>query len=422
MRDKIEPRRILLCLLTHGALSLTGCATPESDYGSSEGKSLNGTSVLAATLTGMGHEVEAAIRINDELSDWAEGIIRFAPYPGPPDREEANWYTNWLEGDSDRWLIYVVGDFDASSEYWKTVVEQLAPTTDQRVKEDAQRSLSEAADWSRRLPPKATKPADADVWFEVASAWEPPRICAGLSGSWATGVDPAAAALTLHEYVNAKQGEVLLAGDGKPFVIQKTLRRAFRVLVIANGSFLLNEATVNPERSKLLASMLDWIGADRCRIALVEGSFVLGDSEGPPSLWQLLKRLPNFRWIAAQIGVAALLAALARAPRLGRPRNEPGARPDRPAAHAEALGSLLARTRAPERARDVIAEYRRWRYPRSPLGRASLWSTPSLSERGLDSPKGVDRGAAHAEAVSGADSPPVTDRPDQGKDGKAEFP
>ena len=47
--------------------------------------SLNGTSVLAEMLEDRGHEVRAAIRLNEELADWAGGIVRFAPYPGPPD-------------------------------------------------------------------------------------------------------------------------------------------------------------------------------------------------------------------------------------------------------------------------------------------------------------------------------------------------
>ena len=34
------------------------------------------------------------------------GIVRFAPYPGPPSLEEAAWYRDWLTAQSDRRLIY----------------------------------------------------------------------------------------------------------------------------------------------------------------------------------------------------------------------------------------------------------------------------------------------------------------------------
>ena len=30
--------------------------------------------------------------LNKELADWADGIVRFAPYPGPPAEDEAAWY------------------------------------------------------------------------------------------------------------------------------------------------------------------------------------------------------------------------------------------------------------------------------------------------------------------------------------------
>ena len=83
------------------ALAFRGCAPAlDATYGKSRGTSLNGTSVLAKMLRDSGHEVRTAIRLNDELADWARAIVRFAPYPGPPSREEAAWYRNWLAADA----------------------------------------------------------------------------------------------------------------------------------------------------------------------------------------------------------------------------------------------------------------------------------------------------------------------------------
>jgi hypothetical protein len=376
--------------LSFGLFVLTGCeAGPETEYGSSEGKSLNGTSVLSAILSGEGHEIEPAIRLNDDLADWAEGMIRFAPYPGPPDREEANWYATWLAADSSRWLIYVVGDFDSSPEYWRSVVEDPAWASEHHSEDEARQALRTATDGAQRVSPKSATPADASSWFEVDSAWQPPRTCTSLSGPWAEDVDAAAATLILHEPLESKEATLLLAGDGKPFVIEKSFRGESRLLVIANGSFLLNEALVNPARAKLLTSLLDWIGPGRSRIALVEGAFVLGGPGGPPSLSELLRQQSSFRWIAIQIALAAIVAALARAPRLGRPRDEPGLRADRPAAHAEALGSLLARTRSAERARELVSRYRHWRHPRTQIDHAArVMPAGSLARR--SAPAGQD--------------------------------
>jgi hypothetical protein len=358
-------RKLRIAVFALGLFFLAGCGSGlETEYGASEGQSINGTSVLASILKESGHEVEAAIRLNDDLAEWAGGIIRFAPYPGPPSRAEAEWYLAWLTEDPTRWLIYVVRDFDARAEYWKKVVDDLAELTDTEALDEARRSLAEAADWFQKLPAKSSAPADAATWFGVESAFDPPRTCTSLTGPWAAGVEARAAALSLHEPLTASGSAVLLAGDGKPMVVARRLGGANRVLFVANGSFLLNEPLVNHARSQLVAALVDWIGRDSSSIALVEGSFVLGGSEDSLSIWQLLKRIPSFRWIAAQIAVAALCAAFARAPRLGRPRDLDGPRPDRPAAHAEAIGALLARSGPLERARSIVAGYKRWRYPR----------------------------------------------------------
>ncbi len=69
----------------------------ESGYGSSMGSSVNGTGALAALLRNQGHEFRTAWRLTAELAGWADVIVRFAFAPGPPDREEARWYDDWLE-------------------------------------------------------------------------------------------------------------------------------------------------------------------------------------------------------------------------------------------------------------------------------------------------------------------------------------
>ncbi len=158
-----------------------------------------------------------------------------------------------------------------------------------------------------------------------------------------------AAGLTMHESIGSRRCFLLLEADGKPFVVEKTIG-AGRLLVIANGSFLLNEGVVHPRRP-LAEHVLAWIGGGRSeRVAMVDGPSVLGDGEGmlpdsgicsgefhPCDGWR-------YKWVWPRCW-----RLLARAPRplsgVNAPTLHPGT--DRPAEHAVAAGgALLAKTKA----------------------------------------------------------------------------
>ncbi len=337
----------------------------ESGYGSSMGSSVNGTGALAALLRKQGHKVRTARRLTAELAGWADVIVRFSFAPGPPDRQEAQWYDDWLESRPERALVYVVRDYDAQDEYWKLVLDQLSGSPDDERRKQAEANLDRARSWVARLPGKEEKPADPELWFAVDRAADPPRRCKSLGGPWAEDVDAASAALTVHEPLKAGQNEVLLTGDGEVLALEWKVDRGSRVLAIANGSFLLNLPLVNPARRPLAQRVVEWIGEEHRRVAFVEGPLLLGESEVPPTLIDLVARIKPFRWVALHLGLFGLLACLARAPRLGRPSPDAPSDADRPAAHAEAVGALLERSRGAAAARDLLETYRRWRFPRT---------------------------------------------------------
>jgi hypothetical protein len=340
----------------------SGCARRlETGYGSTRGASVNGTSGFAGLLRSRGHEVRTAWRLTSELEAWADVIVRFAPYPGPPDREEASWYEEWLEGQRERSLIYVVRDYDAEPEYWSLAAQRLGEPGAEGRRAQAESNRDKAKNWTERLPSKADKPADAADWFKVGPAANPPRTCETLEGPWAEDVDSRAAAILLHEPLVANQEHVLLTSKGNVLAMEWEVEDDSLVLVIANGSFLLNLPLVNRARRPLAERVVEWIGDEHRRVAFVEGFSVLSGPGLPPSLFDLLRRIPSFRWVAIQLGLFGLLACLARAPRLGRARSDPASDSDRPAAHAEALGRLLEKSRSAETARDLLEAYRRWR-------------------------------------------------------------
>ncbi|MGZ3385293.1 MAG: hypothetical protein ACXWNF_10355 [Isosphaeraceae bacterium] len=337
----------------------------ESGYGSSMGSSVNGTGAFAALLRTQGHNVRTAWRLTAELAGWADVIVRFAFAPGPPDREEARWYDDWLESRPERAVVYVVRDYDAQEEYWKLVLDQLSGSPHEERRKQAESNRDRARNWVPRLPDKEEKPAGPESWFAVGRAADPPRRCKRLGGPWAEDIDAESAALIVHEPLKAGQHEVLLTGDGEVLALEWEVDRGSRVLAIANGSFLLNLPLVNPARRPLAQRVVEWIGEEPRRVAFVEGPRLLGESEVPPTLIDLVARIRPFRWVALHLGLFGLLACLARAPRLGRPSPDAPSDADRPAAHAEAVGALLERSHGAATARDLLETYRRWRFPRT---------------------------------------------------------
>ncbi|QEH33924.1 hypothetical protein OJF2_24560 [Aquisphaera giovannonii] len=361
------PTRRIAFLATCGlvlALAMGCGGGPETAYGTLRGSSLNGTGAFAELLRSQGHEVRAARRLTDETAGWSEVIVRFAATPGPPGRDEAGWYARWLTQRPGRSLVYVVRGYDAEPEYWDRVLAQLSGEDQPERRAEAELRRGRALRWANRLPPAAEKPADPGAWFSLLPAVEPPATCKALGGPWAQGVDAQAAAIPLRQAIRDEPGRTtaLLTGDGKVLAAEWRVEGGGDVLVLASAAFLLNLPMATPARRPLAEQVADWIAAEPSRVAFVEGLDPLGPPRGPRTLLELVEDLPTFRWIAVHLGLFAVVAGLARAVRLGRARREPPPGAGRPAAHAEALGELLAQSRGgPAAAREILGAYRRWR-------------------------------------------------------------
>ncbi len=368
---------VLLILGSLGVIAV-GC-TPdlETRYGHVSGESVNGTGVFARLLQSRGHQVRSSWRLNDEVGSWADVIVRFATAPGVIDAEEAAWYQFWLEGESNRLLIYVCRDVELEHEYWTEVLENIPRDADPDLIQSIERKQRETANWAASLPTPSDDPADRMTWFGTEGGTRT-KTCATLGGPWAFGVDPTAAALPRRQSLRVNFGNqadyVLLRGDGEPLVLNWILEEDAddytldeseysEILIIANGAFLLNAGMVNPERRLIATHLLDTIRDPSRKIAFVEGEAILINLPQAPDLWERIQRLPMLSLVEAHFLVIAIIAVLARAVTFGRPKPGPSSAADRPAAHASALGYLLSRTRETEAARIILSGYQRWRRP-----------------------------------------------------------
>ena len=392
-RSKTNPcLRILGLILV--SLATIGCDSTDvqTTYGRSRGQSINGTNVLADLIRRRGHTVRAAVRYNEVLANWADVLIRFAPHPGPPSEAEAEWLTGWLGSGSARKLIYVVRDYDTGPEFWARMLAALPPSGMETERTRIKSRQTESQGWATSLPARAKEPADRDSWFGTAPG-NPARpnevtTCQTLTGPWADGIDAKAAALPVHEAIQADNDEeIFLDSDAGKLVVRWTYREdenndEGEVLILANGSFLLNAGLLNQARRPLAIRVADWVGDAPRHVAFVEGSNVLdAEGAGTTSPFHLLTVTP-FNWIGGHLAAFGLLFALALAPTLGRPRPEPSGAIERPSAHPIALGAILARTAQADHAREIMSRYRQWRHPAGSTGPTGSTSpTPHRASR-----------------------------------------
>ena len=370
-----RPRRragVLVALAV--ALGLAGCSDEvDTEYGRSRGRSINGTNAFADLLTQRGHTIRPTLRYTESLGAWARVIVRFAPGGGPPDHDEALWLREWLDADPGHRLIYVVRDGTTDAEFWGRMLGALPPDAREGERAKIQARIAAArAPALPSTPPTPVAPAEGREWFVTEPLAAPQvngaAVAGTLTGPWAEGVDPAAAALPVRRVIRTTEDDpVLLAADGKALVATLDFRAETAeggdVLVVANGGFLLNAALLNRARRPLAARAADWLGDVPAHVAFVEGAFVLSDvDDSRVSPFHLLAVSP-FNWVTAHLGAFGILLCLALAASIGRPRPEPPDSTERPSAHPVALGALLARTRQVAVAEDLLATYRRWRHP-----------------------------------------------------------
>ncbi len=367
--------RVLSLAIALTALIIPGCFPPtlETSYGTLRGESINGLSVLAEVLRQRGFEVRSTGRLNDVVLDEADLIIRFAPYSGLPDVTETAYYESWLNR-TGRTLIYVPHDYDAEADYWRACLQMESRQRQATESESERDRITNRMDRIRyqlatgrlleneRVFPAEEPNEDTLVWFLLEDSATSRTRFESLEGPWAVGVDGEEAALSVLDGLIAREPEeeIFLRSDQTALAIGWEPWDGSEVLILANGSFLLNGAWVNPARRQIGLRLIEHLGpADGRQVVFITGRSPAREPENPSSLW-LIQR-PPFSWIAAQALAFALGLALFLGFRPGRIRRFASTADRRPVKHAEALGDQLARTGQVSVARDVLDRYRRWR-------------------------------------------------------------
>ena len=347
-------------------LLCSGCGPDEieTEYGRRRGPgaktSVNGTAVLADMFRASGARVSTWRRLSPKLES-ADTIVWIPDDFTPPTDEQQEFLEDWLWAGVDRTLVYVGRDYDGATRYWEQVRTTAPPEQEMEL---ARRQAMAQSEFDAA---RAMIPREEDCgWFKLRAATQRQTVRA-LNGPWSDGVDAAKADLEITSLLEPPDdvGEVttLLAAESDPLVFQLQDERwdTGKVVVVANGSFLLNLALVNHEHRKL-AGRLIALCAPAKRVVLLESgaggpSIVARDGDSDRQTGFEIFTVWPLGFVMLHLAIVGITLCIASFPIFGRPRELTSASTSDFGQHVAALGDLLAKTRDRQYAIDRLKEY-----------------------------------------------------------------
>ena len=350
----------LLALLLVPSLEETGVMGQDRlpvRYGQRGGQgrvSLNGTSAFARLLQEYDLDVQSASRLTPRI-DRYDVLFWFPDSDREDYAEEQERLETWLRSGTDRRLIIVGRHYDATIDY----LTQIGQSQDSEQGLDYRRRLAEAVSVSH-LESLEQQGTYFDGWVE----WTPGsrRRSSQLGGPWATGLENAN--LTTSRYPNiptaedqkshpTRSYEVKLEADGKPFAvaIQDSLWNGGQVIVISNGSFILNYGLTDERNRQVVANMLDdlefedyfwdalFLESDEAGLPVMQR-----EESGQKTMWDWMTEWP-FSFFIPHFLVLGILIYFVFYPIFGRPKNLALPSSTDFGQHVEALGELMEKTR-----------------------------------------------------------------------------
>ncbi len=352
-------------LLSLALLLLAGCSRDiETIYGQREGSeastSVNGTAVLADMFTLAGHRVSSWQMLSPRLQQKADCIVWFPNDFEPPSKEVCQWLEDWLSEKPDRTLIYVGRDFNAAPWYWEHVLPDAPPEQRELIRQ----RLADAKDSNNRARKNDIKTKRID-WFTLDRTRSSKKV-KSLQGdpSWLEDIDASHADIELNDRLQPSDNAEVLLRSGDDMLVSRELWNDSRLIVVANGSFLLNLPLVNHEHRKLAGKLIAEIGEPAKNVVFLEsypgGPSIRGkDPEASmPTGLEMFNIWPT-NWILMHLAMIGVLFCFMRWPIFGRPRpSEPIGASDF-GRHVEALALLLKRSGDRNYARSKMLQYRK---------------------------------------------------------------
>jgi len=371
------------------------------------GESVNGTAVLAGMFEQAGHRVLTKRVLTDAMMENCDVIVWAPDDFEPPAEEVIRWFDEWLWTDG-RTLIFIGRDFDAAPDYYDKVIPMAPPEQANELRTRRANAMSDftirrsstpaqqdstwyATDrtiaprtvsqlqgrWSEGIDPEAVEIPlrsrltpkvyygtydeydyyDMDLAEEAArdaEEWEK-RFEDDETEAWEIQIDgdpwERAAAKAADEGVllEVDADEVLLRSGDDILISRQPYDEVTdsHIIIVANGSTLLNLPLVNHQHRKLASRLVAQWDEPRQVVFLESGPGgpdVLDEepSQDIPTGLALFSERP-LDVILFHLAVVGLVFCLSRWPLFGRPRQPPPADTSDFGKHVDALGQLLQR-------------------------------------------------------------------------------
>lgn len=367
-------RGIVLLLLLACTVSV-GCGKQSESLRTGYGKrtgneagSVNGTKALSEMFRDAGYYVRSYGVVSPSLLRH-DVIVWFPSGFDGPTPEFRDTILNWLQEDEGRTFVYVGRDFDASIEYWGDVLNKVDPT--EKFDVMRQRSLAiESFDELRNY-----QPAEANYTFYKIERDAPQRIASSLTGPWAKGIDAAKTRIELRSrMIPPKEDAVydgfdtyaedaapihlvedteILLGTGKEAIVARLGSEYSdnQIILVNNGSFLLNLPLVNPEHRKLAAKLVNqcdqsYYAPDSVAFLETEGGVRIMNADQSTdgnSGWEWLSKWP-LNLVGLQMAWWLIVLCFALYPIFGRAKRLPSAQTSDFKKHIDSVGDLLQAT------------------------------------------------------------------------------
>ena len=356
---------LVACLMPSGCRkSVQSLSTEYGKIGGVEGGvSINGTSVLADMFLARGFRVKRRSKISPRIERY-QTLVWFPDSRSCPDPEVTQRINEWLYNGYGRTFIYVGRDYNARADYLNDVFDQ-APINqkEELLRRLAESDLEHDTVWDEEYWWKDD--LDSCDWFDrVDGKRSKTEMVSGPMVDFVRETAEVELSDMLEPTTSSEwESTPLVVAEGKDFAFKLTPAydeyTEGKIIVVSNGSFLLNYTLVDPGSRKLAGNLIDLCDPTGGVMFLESGRGGIKVSDTDTSnhnRWSWIAQAP-LCYIVPHFLMWGILFCFVIFPIFGRPRVIKRKSTSTFRNHVNALGKMMGRTNLPNQAINKIRKY-----------------------------------------------------------------